>query len=73
MRVKGGRAHCSGCATTTTTRFGAIEPVVPELRSPAIVALWRDGRPSAPREPPPSGRGHVAAARCDPTSRNSHP
>eukprot|EP00966_Prymnesium_polylepis_P267672 6183489-Prymnesium_polylepis.2 len=24
-------------------------------------------------EPPSSGGGHVAAARCDPTCRNSHP
>eukprot|EP00966_Prymnesium_polylepis_P072295 1679287-Prymnesium_polylepis.1 len=24
-------------------------------------------------EPPPSGRGRAAAARCDPTCRNFHP
>eukprot|EP00966_Prymnesium_polylepis_P187313 4342627-Prymnesium_polylepis.1 len=36
----------------------------PPGRTPAHAALSR--RPS-------SGRGRVAAARCDPTSRNSHP
>eukprot|EP00966_Prymnesium_polylepis_P296501 6849826-Prymnesium_polylepis.1 len=55
------------------TRLGALRPVVLEPSSPdrashgGVVGLQRRV------EPPPSGRGHAAAARCDPMCRNFHP